>query len=493
MAAKKYTHGLPQYVCQVKRGGSVAYKYQRRVPGHLQAEMGRKMWDLSLGGDLLHAITRAQDYRDHHNLLITVLSDPAAKMATIENALNVEAARQTIESDHSPTPPDWRKTEDYMTTCAGMSTNLEVEALAVFAAAAFGDDTWVKALDLSPFFEEFKDIEPTPPPTGNIEFTIYSAIKAALDARLTELQAQRPADPLTKITARMDQYIKYKAVSEQTARGYRTRVARFTEFAGDLTLDQIDPPLLRRYRDRLLDEVGRSTVAQYFYPLKSLFKWAMKEDHVNVDPTAKIDIPRNDKTVEESRWKAFNAKEIKTVWAAVQSEWNPDGKARLSPERRAAFKMAFRVLLWTGLRPNEIFKLTQDQVETDRLHIKKTKTGAARTIPLAEPIADFHAFIHSGGFDCVAKLKAPASKMSEGFTKAIRDAGLTNDRHVLYSLKDTMLDRLEGLGASENIQRSIIGHVTGRGALRNYKTGASVADMRGYLDRVTYCDGLPQT
>lgn len=316
-------------------------------------------------------------------------------------------------------------------------------------------------------------------------------MKDALDTRLAALAAQRPADPSAKITARMDQYIKYKAVSEQTARGYRTRVARFTEFAGDLPLDQIDPPLLRKYRDKLLDEVGRSTVAQYFYPLKSLFKWAMKEDHVDDDPTTKIDIPRNDKTVEESRWQAFNANEIETVWKAVQAEWNPDGKARLSPERRAAFKMAFRVLLWTGLRPNEVFKLTPDQVEHDRLHIKKTKTGAARTIPLAAPIADFHAFIHDGGFDCVANLKAPESKMSEGFTKAIRDAGLTNDRHVLYSLKDTMLDRLEALGASENIQRSIIGHVTGRGALRNYKTGASVEEMRGYLDQVAYCEELP--
>lgn len=34
--------------------------------------------------------------------------------------------------------------------------------------------------------------------------------------------------------------------------------------------------------------------------------------------------------------------------------------------------------------------------------------------------------------------------MSDSFTKIIRKAGLTNDRHVLYSTKDTLVDRLEG-------------------------------------------------
>ena len=62
-------------------------------------------------------------------------------------------------------------------------------------------------------------------------------------------------------------------------------------------------------------------MAQYFYPIKSLYKWALKEDIVDVDPSERIDNPNNNKTVEESRWQAFNQNEIKISWDAVKAAW----------------------------------------------------------------------------------------------------------------------------------------------------------------------------
>lgn len=492
MAAKQTRRPLPKYMT----GTNAAYKYQRRVPTAVVQHVGRKIWDLSLGSDLSAAVRRCEEYTSQHDQLIDLLKNDTARQDIEEDSRAIAPAANLasmLENEHEELEASWRDTETYIEGARVLTPRRELETLAVFAQQAFGDTAFIDQIDNpTPYLDVAKRLPPAPIPDGTdkIERAMFEAMKGVLDVRMEELNAIRPRDPDTKITARMEQYIRYKAVKDFTARGYRMRIARFVEFAGDLPLEHITPALLRLYRDKLLEEVSRSTVAQYFYPMKSLFRWAMKEEHVDDDPSAKVDLPRNDKTVEETRWQAFNDAEIATVWHAVSSTWGPDSTSRLSPERRAIYTMVFRVMLWTGMRPNEVFKLTTDQVEADRIHVKKTKTGAARIIPLAAPIADFHTFIHGGGFGDVEGFKVPENKMSDYFTKMIRKAGLTNNRHVLYSLKDTMLDRLEALGASENVQRSIIGHMTGRGALRNYKTSASVEEMRGYLDRVTYCDGL---
>ena len=77
--------------------------------------------------------------------------------------------------------------------------------------------------------------------------------------------------------------------------------------------------------------------------------------------------------------------------------------------------MTFRVMLWTGLRPNEVFKPKPEQINSGMIEVKKTKTGAARIIPLAAPITDFEGFIKGGGFKDVSKLNAPENKMSDQF------------------------------------------------------------------------------
>lgn len=454
------------------------------------------MWDLSLGKDVGAALERCTALTKHHDGLIAMLSEDAARPEIEQDTNAVMPAANLasmLENEHEELEATWRDTETYLEGARALTPRLEYETLAVFAHQAFGDDGYIAKVDNpTPYMQVARRLPVSPAPDGTdmVETAMYKAMKSVLDVRMTELNGKRPKDPTKTITGRLDQYIAYRAVSESTARGYRMRIARFVDFAGDLTLDEITPAILREHRDRLLKDMGRASVAQYFYPIKSLFNWAIKEEIVADNPAVKIDIPPNDKTVEDTKWQAFKPDEMALIWAGVEEAWGKNGKSRLSAGRRQAFHMAFRVLLWTGMRPNEVFLLDKSQVEPDRIHIKKTKTGAARVIPLAAPIADFYQFMQDDGFAEVNKLDSPSNKMSDLFRKIKTRAGLTNDRQVLYSLKDTLIDRLEALGASENVQRSIIGHVTGRGALRNYKTGAGLDDMRGYLDKVTYCDGM---
>ena len=79
--------------------------------------------------------------------------------------------------------------------------------------------------------------------------------------------------------------------------------------------------------------------------------------------------------------------------------------------------------------------------------------------------------------------------MSESFSLLIRDAGLTNPKHVLYSTKSTLVRQLNWLEAPDNVQRSIIGHKT-PGKLRHYTNQADLRKQKEYLDKVVYCEGL---
>lgn len=506
MPAKITDLNLPKYMTPIRKNGRVAgYQYRRRVPkqlhGSLVLRRGKDVtkWDYYLGADLTKALARCANYTAEHDRLIEIASDPELSRRFLEDRVWTVAAQ--LAASKSPKAPDWRDAEELMNAAATMSAEMEQQTLALHAATIFGERGYLANLpNQSPFIAVLSAAETPPAPKGPIERQMYDATKAALVSRLTQLEVNLPTDPASRITARLEQYMKHKSVGVSTARAYRGRIRRLVDHLGDdRPLHLLDATTLRAYRDVLLEEVSRSAVQQYFSPIKAMFRWAVQEDLVDSDPTTKVAIPKNDRTIEESRWEAFDATQIQAVWKAVSEEWGPNSTGRLSAERRATFLMAFRVLLWTGMRPAEVFWLTPEQVTADIIDIKRTKTASPRVLPLPRAIEDFPDVIRSEAWTKAMKRedgrggdKADLQKtMSESFTLLIRRAGLTNDRHVLHSTKDTLVAALDALGASANMQRSIIGHKTGQGKLRHYKTAAPVEEMREYLDRVAYCPGLP--
>jgi integrase len=152
--------------------------------------------------------------------------------------------------------------------------------------------------------------------------------------------------------------------------------------------------------------------------------------------------------------------------------------------------MAIRVMLYTGLRPAEVFRLTPSNVKNDALEIRETKT-TGRRIPISNHIGDLPEFLKNGGFEG-ERGKTIAKTLSENFTSILRSNGFDNDRHVLYSLKDTLVERLQRQsGMSDDVIRGVIGHVSGQGNTRHYKTrfgdtSHGMARMRDALDAITY-------
>lgn len=358
MPAKSADLNLPKYLTPIrKQGRIVGYQYRRRVPkqllGSIVLRSGKdvKLWDYYLGADLANALEKAKAYTAEHDRLIEIAKDPKATRDFLEQRVQTVAAQ--IISDETPTAPDWRDTESLMTSAMTMSAEREQQTLALHAAAVFGERGYLENMpNQSPFIARLAIAKTPPVPTGTIERQMYDAMKNALMERLNQLEVDLPTDPASRVSARLEQYLKHKGVSESTARNYRLRIRRLTEHLGDdKPLQLLDAAALRNYRDLLFEEVSRASVAQYFSPIKAMFRWAEQEDLVEFDPTQKVAIPKNDKSIEETRWEAFDAQQIATVWKAVSEAWGPKSTVRLSAERRATFLMAFRVLLWTGMRP----------------------------------------------------------------------------------------------------------------------------------------------
>ena len=210
----------------------------------------------------------------------------------------------------------------------------------------------------------------------------------------------------------MDVYSRTKR--PQTRRPYMDKIRRLTDAQGNHPPAYYTKDRPQDHRDLLLkDDVGAPTIAKHFETFKTLWRWAVREKSALAGLTfPDIVMPDITTTVEETRWQAFDDDEVKLVWHLLNSAWGADSASGISPSRRKAYLMGFRVLLYTGMRPVELFYLNADSVKNGELHIKYTKIKTARRIPLAAALSDLPDFLAAGGF--AAELEAGSTAIRRG-------------------------------------------------------------------------------
>lgn len=503
MPPKNRNIPLPKYMSPVRRREHVAYKYQRDVPKQIQHLLGRKRWDLSLGGNLTKATARCEAYTAEHDRITALLKNKDTFKEVVMNGLSVIAAaklRDDVATAEEEGTMDsllttWRDTEDHMEGAAKLSAKHEIESLATFAAEAFGDTSHADRIENpSPFMlESMKFPMATAPDDGTVTRMMFDGAKSALDARLAVVVGKSAASDTHRLSTLCERYLNLKKRSDQTRRSYKTKTNRLINHLGDLPLDHYTPKMLTDHADYLIEEgLSPGSVAQYFTPTHAIFRKAIRRDWVPglvANPIDKADIPENDVPIEVRRWKRFDDAEIKKVWELVQEGWGPE--SGYTEDRREAFLMMFRVMLYTAMRPVEVFKLTPESVTPDLIHISEIKTKIPRTIPLSKHIADFYPFMQDSGWKLKGKPGSAAGTISDSFTTIIRAGGFKSSRHVLYSTKDTLVDRLQRAQRSDDVIRGITGHVGNQGHLRSYKTRLNdspegLAILRDALDGVVY-------
>lgn len=526
---------LPRHVTKTARG---FYFYQRRAPKGLAEKLAALgpvppnlipasgVWQHSLGSDPAQMAERARELTAQYDKLLPEFSGASAPPETPAQTAERAVIRAAVKTATIPHKDRWTTAGDVLDAAGAHGIEAERNTLALYRAQAFGGEAAVSGLSipvrvgangalLIGAVDPASAGEPFAPPrpTGADGF-LYDGLRGAVEARRKEIEPKDSAHPL-RLSQLLAPYSEDQEHRESTANGIRRKANRFIKFAGDKPLWDYDHKTLVAYRDQLrADGLRDGTINQYIAALKMIWnavpdRWAEYQDL----QFPRLKARRVKEDVQDTRWKAFTDDQMKALWGAMQKAWGPDADTRLTPERRRAYLMAVKVMLWTGLRPVEVFHLTGENIVGDIIQIKYTKTHTRRTLPLCKHLADLPAFLAAGGFK--AELEAASRDLYAGeargkassptaLAKGLRTyfaevrvvAGITDPKQVLYSLKDTLVRRLQmifkqrGIPVTYDTIRDIIGHKT-KGALAHYVTLTGDMDegldlMREALDAIEY-------
>lgn len=499
--------------------GDGYWRYIREVPKDLRQFLRIKRWRYSLGKEALEAERKAIKLRTEHDAMIASLRDPrtaeVSRLYIVQqratermNELIAKGAPDGVEQqepDHvakhrQAMATMWKRSPEILEETEEAPPEMALRRLALLSVVGFGDQSRF-SMEHPPEFT---------PPTSKTEMRQLAAYKEMLDEQVEEL-SPKPTSPCAKALPFevLEKYHTNNERDKNTIANQRKRLKRFIDFAGNRPLDEYTTQDFRDYITHLLPSVERGVVSQYFAILRTLWKWAAPEyDYYSQLKFPPINLPESKLTIEDRRWQAFTDEQIIKVWRLLNQAWSEDSKRKISQSRRKAFLMAVRVMLYTGMRPVEVWSLKHENIEGDMLHIKATKTDVPRKIPLSRHIADLPKFLEEGGFQGElnasigtiygGKIRSqptdPASMagtMRDEFRDIIRSGGITHEKLVLYSLKDTLVRKLQELDVADDTIRGIIGHVKAKGALRNYKTPSEKSEnlikkMRLALDSITY-------
>lgn len=305
MSRRTKNFDLIDHVMKMPSG---AYKYARRVPSELVEVLGRAVWDYSLGSDINKATARGQAYTREHDELISQLSTPVARLgfagrqeaeiAAMALSLPLHLAAQARSADASEgvklaasaaasqiTPglhldvsaSVWRRTEEVMQQARILPAKAERDKLALFAAYAFGDQSYLdtQAVD-DPFGNMLVETLQPSRPMDKIGAMFWDAYKTALDSRLSELAPDTRVDTSLCI---MDLMKVYSATKRpQTRRAYLDKIRRLTAAKGNHPPAYYTKDILQEHRDFLLKQgISAQVIGKHFETLKTLWRWAVRE------------------------------------------------------------------------------------------------------------------------------------------------------------------------------------------------------------------------
>ena len=174
--------------------------------------------------------------------------------------------------------------------------------------------------------------------------------------------------------------------SPRTVLAYRTDLDRFADFwekefanenANRTPLSRVDTLAVRSYLAHLhRARLSNRSLARHLSTLRSFFRWACREGHLEKNPARGLPSPRIPRTLP----RALTLQDTERLLAADGEE---DG---LIPERERAL---FELLYATGLRVSEAAGLDLEDVDFSARLVRVTGKGSReRIVPFGETAAE---------------------------------------------------------------------------------------------------------
>ncbi|WP_371157526.1 tyrosine-type recombinase/integrase [Jannaschia sp. 2305UL9-9] len=436
-----------KYVTADPRNGNLTYR--RRVPKALRQRVGRSEFIKVLGKTEVEALLTYGPYHRHVEHLIALSKGGVTGLSPAEQrdrltALLTERGADPYSAGLDDNERTWRgEAAEQLVSCyqdhdTGDYLNVPEETEKVATALLQGV------------------------PNGPIEPTITDAFKFYLEEKGKHLPEQR---------------------REQEARLARAEKRLIAAVGSDKQISQITRADARRWRDtRKEGKVKTSTIRREKNDISAVISLAISElDAGGDNPFRHLKL---DKEI-GNRSQKRSSRPIEVIEGVYGSF-----------EKKLDLLQIWTLLDFTGARPSEIRMLKVSEVKLDHPvpHIvlqervdRTLKTGwSERTVPLVgdalrvakEMIRGrndpdsyvFTRFIESRGLD----------RLSQALTKRVRK--FTKDpKHVPYSLRHNMKDRMQAAEVFNGTQKAIEGHAPGAGQDASYGGPVSLEQKRDGL------------
>ena len=262
--------------------------------------------------------------------------------------------------------------------------------------------------------------------------------------------------------------------SPRTVEAYRRDLERFSAFwesefanssAAKTPLSKVDTLAVRSYLAHLhRDKLANRSLARHLSTLRSFFRWACREGHLEKNPARGLPSPRVPKTLP----RAMSLPDTERLLAADQEE-------AFVPERERAL---FELLYATGLRVSEAAGLDLSDVDFSSRLVRVTGKGRReRIVPFGEAAAESlreylpsrEALRHRAGLDN-ARGGEPVFVNARGgrltprsmarlLKRRLRAAGLP-EQISPHALRHTFATHLLEAGADLRAIQELLGHAS---------------------------------
>lgn len=273
----------------------------------------------------------------------------------------------------------------------------------------------------------------------------WAEYRAAIEG--TPLAAHLSKPPPHSLAWAINLYIRSPAWAalKPSTRKQRGNILRaVVEKAGTDPPAAITPKAIRSARDRHAHTPHAAN--NFVKAMRAFFKWAMAEGLAAEDPTAGVErlAGRNEK----HGFRAWTEEEVQRF----ETRWPLGTRERL----------AFDVLLYTGLRRGDATRLGRQHIRGDLITIRTEKTGEEVVIPLLpEPAASIAAG-PTGDMTLIVTDRGTA-RVKEAFGNWFREICRAADcPGSAHGLRKLAASRLAEAGANQDMLKALFGWETGK-------------------------------
>lgn len=291
---------------------------------------------------------------------------------------------------------------------------------------------------------------------GTPEF--WDEYRDALEGKPAKSAKGPATGSLAWLIARYVESAEWKTKGTASRRKIHGVLRAVEKVAGREPAKDIDRRSILAGRDRRRDSPGAAN--NFLASMRSLFVWAADREYVPADPTTGI------KFLPPERATGFHAWTEEEL-ARFEARWPVGTRERL----------AFDLLLYTGLRRGDVVRLGRQHVRRDEFSIATEKTGRVVTAPVLPELA------HTIANSTTGDLTFLVTERGLGFTKqafgnwfrgACRAAGVPG---VAHGLRKAGARRAAEAGATEAQLNALFGWAPGSKESSTYTRSADVARL----------------